>query len=136
MHSFSHTYCISLYYLVIKCTEKNSEKLTKIHVVWSLVKPQTTAIVEIHCKFSWVALETKIKFYVLTKFYTRDSKQVNIIGWRYWYIAYGSYLTFCFIFSNLVCSWTTGFLFTIKNNTKGVDKWKPSCRVAYPATKN
>jgi len=39
--------------LVVQRTEEDPKELPEIHVVWSLLKPQSTAVVEIHGKLCW-----------------------------------------------------------------------------------
>lgn len=38
--------------------EQNAEQLTQVHVVWSLLKAQATAVVQVHGKLCWEALQT------------------------------------------------------------------------------
>ena len=42
--------------LVVQRAEEDAEKLPQVHVVWGLLKAQASAVVQIHCKFSGVAL--------------------------------------------------------------------------------
>lgn len=39
--------------------EENAEELTQVHVVWSLLEPQATAVVQVHGKFRWETLRTR-----------------------------------------------------------------------------
>lgn len=39
--------------------EENAEELTQVHVVWSLLEPQATAVVQVHGKFRWETLWTR-----------------------------------------------------------------------------
>ena len=41
---------------MVQCTEKNSEQLSQIHVVWSLFESQASAVVQIHWEFCWESL--------------------------------------------------------------------------------
>lgn len=38
--------------------EEDAEQLTQVHVVWSLLKAQPTAVIQIHGKLCWEALRT------------------------------------------------------------------------------
>ena len=45
--------------LMMQSAEQNAEQLPQIHVVWSLIKTQSPAVVEIHGKLCWEALSTR-----------------------------------------------------------------------------
>lgn len=42
--------------MVVCSPEKDAEQLTQVHVVWSLLKAQATAVVQIHGKLCWETL--------------------------------------------------------------------------------
>ena len=46
--------------LVIKGAKEDPEKLTEVHVVGCLLKPQTPTVVQIHCKFRWETLGEQV----------------------------------------------------------------------------
>lgn len=46
--------------LVIKGSKEDPEKLTEVHVVGCLLKPQTPTVVQIHCKFRWETLGEQV----------------------------------------------------------------------------
>lgn len=42
---------------IVHAPEKNAEKLTQVHVVRCLFKPQPTTVVQVHGKLCWEPLE-------------------------------------------------------------------------------
>lgn len=43
--------------LVVECAEENAKELPEVHVVRSLLEPQASAVVEVHCKLCWKSLK-------------------------------------------------------------------------------
>lgn len=54
-----------LKYVYVGLPEEDAEQLAQVHVVWSLLKAQATAVVQIHGKLCWETLRTCIHTFEL-----------------------------------------------------------------------